>query len=247
MRSFARSGDARSRAEAVLRHADSPRALPGVPRCRRDCPYALDLGDVVGSGEPPDALSRHDARRLFQRPGAVYPCASDDRVRRRVRAADRRSDRRGSRRLDPGVPAVLVASHGAFAWGPSARGRRARGGARGVARVAFNAVVLEASPRAGLPRATRAPLPPQARPDAYYGQPMSRVAIVTGGGTGIGAAWQAVRAADSTSSSSGGVRAARGRTRRDRRPGARNRSRRRRSGRPRESSRRRSARSVGST
>ena len=87
------------------------------------------------------------------------------------------------------MPAVLVASHGAFAWGASAAEAVEHAAAlEEVAQLAFNAVALEPAlaPVAG--RAARTALPPQARAHRLLRSAMSRVAIVTGAGTGIGAA-----------------------------------------------------------
>ena len=108
---------------ALLGHADTPRALPRIRRDRRDRPHAFPVRDGVGPGPPGDPLLRHDARRPLPR----------------ARAGDPRAHRRGDRwrherctgdvivetvtGLGLGAlerPAVLVASHGPFAWGPDA-------------------------------------------------------------------------------------------------------------------------------
>ena len=114
-------------------------------------------------------MLRHDARRPLPRAGPGDPRAHRRRDRRRLRALHRRGDRRdgdGSGSTRSSGPAVLVASHGPFAWGAERRGggrERDRARGRGRERVPDRAARAR-TPSQIAARAAGAALPAQARP-----------------------------------------------------------------------------------
>ena len=110
------------------------------PENRRSRSHPFRVCDLLGAGAPADSMLRHHPRRLFPRAGAGH------------RQSWRRARLPPSMRKTPGmllfgrlrrssyaaVPAVLVANHGPFAWGPD------------PAAAAHNAVILEAVARMAL-------------------------------------------------------------------------------------------------
>ncbi len=164
----------RGQAAAVLRHADPPRALPGLCPCRGHRPHPLGPRDRLRPGRAP--RSRSSARptpissagqipvtRPLRRSEIARPLRGRDGPGhpRALRTAERRGYSRGPRQ----------SQHGPFAWGPTA------------AQAVENAVALELCARLahltlGLkpvsPRLLPALLERHFRrkhgPGAYYGQ-----------------------------------------------------------------------------
>ena len=157
-------------ASAIVGHADPPGALPGVSGDRRDRPHAFAgpprRGRRPAGPIPPFGTTHADhfhgavpvTRQLSdQEVAGDYEAATGAVIVEALTAAG----------LDAvEMPAVLVASHGPFTWGPDAAAAADNAIAlEAVAAMAIETLALDPNAKPVARVAARPPLPPQARGD----------------------------------------------------------------------------------
>ena len=165
------AGDQRPSSDTPT-HAVLYRALRGA---RRHRPHALPVRDRVGAGTARPSLLRHDPRRPLPRPGPGDARAAADEIdgdyeQRTGDVIVETFERPG---LDPlEMPAVLVASHGPFAWGVDvAQAVENAIALEAVAELALYTLVLKAEASALDDDLLDRHFTRKHGPDAYYGQP----------------------------------------------------------------------------